>query len=69
VASAYAINDYSMLPYAVNTLLQDKYKDYTIESAQREMWGTQTAYEVRLKSGDSNMRLLIDSQGNILKQK
>ena len=58
-----------MLPYAVNTLFQDKYKDYTIESAQREMWGTQTAYEVKLKNSDSNMKLLIDSQGNILKQK
>jgi hypothetical protein len=69
VASAYAINDYSMLPYAVNSLLQDKYKDYAIESAQREMWGTQTAYEIKLKNADNNIKLLIDSQGNILKQK
>ena len=69
VGTTYAISDYTQLPYAVNTLLQNKYKDYTIESAQREMWGTQTAYDVKLKSADSQTKLLIDSQGNILKEK
>lgn len=69
VASAYAITDYSKLPYAVNTMLQNSYKDYSIESVQREMWGTQMAYEVKLKKGDSKTKLLIDAQGNILKQK
>ena len=69
VATAYPINDYSQLPYAVNTMLQKDYKDYSIESVQREMWGTQTAYEIKLKNGDSKTKLLIDSQGNILKQK
>ena len=69
VGSAYVINDYSQLPYAVNTMLQKQYKDYAIEGAQREMWGTQTAYEIKLKNGDSKTKLLIDSQGNIIKQK
>lgn len=68
VGSAYAITDYSTLPYSVNRLLTDKYKDYTIESAQREMSGTQTAYEVKLKSGDNKVKLLVDSNGNVLKE-
>ena len=68
VGSAYAITDYSMLPYSVNSMLQDKYKDYTIESAQREISGTQTAYEVKLKSGDNKVKLLVDSKGNVLKE-
>jgi hypothetical protein len=69
VSTVYAINDYSQLPYAVNTFLQNKYKDYTIESAQREMWGTQTAYELKVKGGDKKTKLLVDSQGNIIKEK
>jgi hypothetical protein len=69
VGSAYAIADYSQLPYAVNTMLQKQYANYSIEAAQREMWGTQTAYEIKLKSGDNKVKLLVDSQGNILKQK
>lgn len=68
VGTAYAITDYSRLPYAVNSMLQDKYKDYTIESAQSEMSGTQTAYEVKLKSGDSKVKILVDSNGNVLKE-
>ena len=69
VGSAYAITDYSYLPYDVNMMLQNQYKDYTVEAAQRQMSGTQTAYELKLKSGDSKVKLLVDSKGNILKQK
>jgi len=69
IGTAYAITDYSQLPYAVNTMLQKDYKDYSIEAVQREMWGTQTAYEVKLKNGDNKTKLLVDSKGNILKQK
>lgn len=69
VGTTYAVTDYSQLPYKVNMMLQNSYKDYSIESVQRVMWGTQTAYEVKLKNGESKTKLLIDSEGNVLKQK
>lgn len=70
VGSAYAISDYTNLPYAVNTLLQQKYNTYTIDAVQREMWGSQTAYEIKLKGTDeSKIKLLVDSDGNIIKEK
>lgn len=69
IGTAYAITDYSKLPYAVSTMLQNKYKDYTIDAAQRASWGTQTAYEIKLKNGDTKTKLLVDSQGNIIKEK
>jgi hypothetical protein len=70
IGSTYAISDYSKLPYAVNSLLQTNYKDYTIEAVQREMWGSKTAYELKLKGqGDSKIKLLVDSNGTILKEK
>jgi hypothetical protein len=67
VGSAYAISDYSQLPYAVSTMLQNSYRDYSIDAVQRAMWGTQSAYEIKLKSGDNKTKLLVDSKGNILK--
>jgi hypothetical protein len=69
VGSAYAISDYSQLPYAVSTMLQYSYRDYSIDAVQRAMWGTQSAYEIKLKSGDNKTKLLVDSKGNILKTK
>ena len=69
IGSAYTMTDYSQLPYAVTMMLQNQYKDYTIEAVQREMSGTQTAYEIKLKSADSKTKILVDSKGNILKQK
>jgi hypothetical protein len=70
IGSAYSITDYSKLPYVVNTMLKDKYNTYTIESVEKESWGNQTAYEVKLKnSDDSKLKLLVDADGNILKQK
>lgn len=68
IGSAYAVTDYSRLPYAVNTALRDKYKDYTIESVQRETWKSQSAYEVKLKNGDNRVKLIVDMNGNVLKE-
>jgi hypothetical protein len=70
VGTAYAITDYSRLPYAVNTLLKNNYKDYTIEAVQRESWKSQTAYELKLKKADdTKIKLLVDANGNVLKEK
>ena len=69
VGTAYAVTDFSRLPYAVNTMLKDKYKDYTIESVQREMKKSQIAYEIHMTSADKKIKLLVDANGNILKEK
>ena len=70
VGTAYAITDYTKLPYAINSMLKERYKDYTIESVQRETFKSQTAYEVKLKQGeDMKVKLLVDANGNILKEK
>jgi hypothetical protein len=54
----------------VNQMIADKYKGYTIETVQREMHKSQVAYEVKLKGvDDSKIKLLVDSSGNVLKEK
>lgn len=70
VGTAYAISDYSRLPYAVNQLLADKYKGYTIETVQRETYKNQAAYEIKMKAiDDTKIKLLVDANGNVLKEK
>jgi hypothetical protein len=69
VGSAFAVSDYSRLPYAVSNLIANNYQGYTIESAQRESWKTKTGYELKLTNGTSKVKLLVDSDGNILKEK
>lgn len=70
IGSAYVISDHTNLPSAVSNILTTQFKDYTIESVQREMWGSQTAYEIKLrKTDDDKVKLLIDSNGVVLKQK
>jgi len=70
VGTAYAISDYSRLPYAVNQTLAEKYKGYTIETVQREVYKSQSAYEIKLKAvDDSRIKLVVDTNGNVLKEK
>jgi hypothetical protein len=69
IGTAYAVNDYKSLPPAVNTLLNDKFSGYTISSVNREMKKGQMAYELQLKNGDSKIKMLVDDNGNIIKQK
>lgn len=69
VGTTYAITDYTKLPYAISTLLQNQYKGYTLDSAQKEMWGSNSAYEIKLSQGDTKVKLLVDDKGTVLKQK
>lgn len=70
IGSSYALRDMSKLPQSVNTLIQTKYSGYTIEKVDREMWKDQMAYEIKLKNGDnSKVKLLVDANGNVLKEK
>jgi hypothetical protein len=71
IGSAYAIDNYSVLPYAVSNTISTQFKDYTITSVNKEMWGENTAYEIKLKKmeDDSKVKLLIDQNGTIIRQK
>lgn len=70
IGSAYVISDFKTLPEAVHTTLNTQFSGYTIETVQREFWKDKMAYEIKLKgSGDTKIKLLVDGNGTILKQK
>jgi uncharacterized membrane protein YkoI len=69
IGSAYVVNDHATLPAAVNSTITTRYPGYTIESIQKEMWKDRMAYEIKMKNGDNKAKLLVDADGNILKEK
>jgi hypothetical protein len=70
IGSTYALSDYSKLPSAVQSAINSKYSGYTIQKVHQEMWKDRMAYEVKLKkTDDDKVKLLIDDQGNIIKEK
>lgn len=69
VGSTYTVSNYGLLPAGISTMLQQNYSGYTIESAQREQWKGNAAYEIKLRNYDGKMKLLVDENGAILKQK
>lgn len=69
IGTATAVTDYTKVPYVVTNMLHNKYNTYTIDSIEREMKGSTTNYEVKLTNGDNKVKLLVDSNGNVLKEK
>ncbi len=69
IGTAYVVRDYSKLPVVVNSYIHDAYPAYTISSVNREYYKDIAAYEVTLKSDKTKVVLLVDDNGNILKQK
>ncbi|HEV8506458.1 MAG TPA: PepSY-like domain-containing protein, partial [Chitinophagaceae bacterium] len=69
IGTAYGVSDYKSLPPAVNTVINDKFPGYTISTVNREMQKDKMAYEIQLKNGDAKAKVLIDDNGNIIKQK
>ena len=69
IGTAYVMNDYKSLPPAVTSMLNDKFQGYSISSVKREMKKDQMAYELQLKNGDMKAKVLVDDNGNIIKQK
>jgi hypothetical protein len=69
IGSTYAVNDHTTLPAAVNSLITSRYSGYTIDKVQREMWKDHLAYEIKLKNGDNKIKVLVDENGNLLKEK
>ena len=69
IGSAYAVTNTTSLPAAINSTITNRYPGYTIDQVQREMWKDHMAYEVKLKNGDNKVKLLVDENGNVLKEK
>jgi uncharacterized membrane protein YkoI len=69
IGSAYVISDYSTLPAAINTTINNQFAGYTIQRVQREFWKDHMAYEIKLKKNDNDkVKLLVDTDGTVLKQ-
>jgi|ERR1051326_7413583 hypothetical protein len=69
IGTAYAVTDYKSLPSGINTMISDKYPGYTITNVDRVMQKDRMAYEIQMKNGNSKSKLLVDENGNIIKQK
>jgi hypothetical protein len=69
IGSSYATTNYSALPPAVNTMITDQYPGYTITGVQNESWRDRSAYQVELKNDAMKVKLLVDANGTVLKQK
>ncbi len=69
IGSVYAIKDYSTLPTAVSNLLATQFAGYTIEKIQTETWKDKLAYEIKLNNQTNKVKLLVDANGTIIKQK
>jgi uncharacterized membrane protein YkoI len=71
VGSAYKMNDPSKLPAPVNATVKNaiktKYPGYSVTNVNREFQKDKKAYEVELKKGDSTVRMLVNSDGKIIK--
>ena len=70
IGSAYTIKAAKPLPEAINNTLKAQFDGYSFDGAVREFWKDNEAYEIKIKNGDANrMKILMDANGNILKQK
>ena len=69
VGSAYTMNDFTKLPSAVNSAVNNaikkRYTDYNISQVNREFQKGKKAYEVELTKGDEKVRMLIGEDGKI----
>jgi hypothetical protein len=69
IGTAMVISDFKTLPAAVNTMLSTNYPGYTINTVQKEFKKDNLAYEIKMTSGNSIVKLLVDQNGNIIKKK
>ena len=70
IGSAYFIRTSKALPDAVKNTLKAQFGAYNFDTAVREFREDDETFEIKLKNGDANkVKLLVDNNGNILKQK
>jgi hypothetical protein len=69
IGTATVVSDYTKVPYVVTDMIHNKYNGYNIDWAGREISGSKSNYELKLSQGDKKIKLLVDSNGNVLKEK
>lgn len=69
IGTAYVISNFTSLPTGVRATLNTQYPSYRITNVNREFKKDRVAYEIVLKNGDTKVVLLLDNDGNIIKQK
>jgi len=69
IGTAYVINDYKSLPSAVSGTINTQFSGYTISGVNKEFQKDRMLYEIHLSNGNSKVKLLVDANGNIVKQK
>jgi uncharacterized membrane protein YkoI len=69
IGSAYVLKDHTKLPAAVSTTVTNKYAGYSITDINREFQKDRVAYEIEMKKDNSKVKLLVDADGNIIKEK
>lgn len=57
------------LPANVKAILNDQFKDYEIEEAERVETPTFKGYEVEIEKGEITMEVMLDDAGKVLKKK
>lgn len=70
IGTAYVVTDYKTLPASISATINSQFPGYAITSAHKEFRKDKMLYEVVLKnSSDSRVKLLVDSNGTIVRQK
>lgn len=69
IGTATVVSDYTKMPYAVTNMIHEKYSGYNIDWVGREIVGSKANYEVKLSQGDNKVKILVDSDGNVVKEK
>lgn len=69
IGTAYVVTDYNTLPTLVTGSINTKYPAHTMTSVNREYYKDRMLYEVTIKKDDVKRVLLVDANGNILKEK
>jgi hypothetical protein len=69
IGTAYVVKDYKTMPTIVSDAVSRQFPGYTISGVTRQFQKQTALYEVELKNSDTKVKLLVDGNGNIVKQK
>lgn len=69
IGSSSVVNDFTKLPAPIQTMLSTNYAGYKISNVHREDWKNTLGYEIEMTGDANKVKLLVDANGKILKQK
>jgi hypothetical protein len=69
VGSTSVMKDFAGLPAPVSKMLSGKYPGYSIKDVHTESYKDMAAYQLELTKGGDKVKLVVDANGNVLKQK